>query len=218
MLLERKDGLWAPFPLEVVWFNVATDWSFLADWRSIARKADTTAVRDSLEYAELAGKRWRYLAGQGLSAASLAELRRLALKHPAGEFGLSLALRTRGPTGQILGFAFSRRTWANNLMLEFLAASPAAAHGIKGAGRALMQALSFIALWLDCDELWGECTELSKGFYSSLKAKTAHSPDRSQKPENVRDRFQFSRGELSLIVRESQVRIEGCTAEDFREM
>ena len=141
----------------------------------------------------------------------------MAVKYPAGEFGLALALRTRRRPSQILGFAFTRRTWANNFMLEFLAASPAAGHVIKGVGRALMQTLSRIALSLHCSEMWGECTELSQGFYVSLKETTGRASGRNQRPAEVRDRFQFTREELSLMVEGSQVRMEGCEPDSLDE-
>lgn len=209
-LLQKSKDIWEPFPVEVVWLSEPADWTFASAWHSAGRAADSASHRDSLEYATLAGKRWRYLEEQGLVPASPAELRDSAEKQPTGEFGLALALRERTPAGSILGVAFARRTWANNLMLEFLAASPHASNGIKGVGRALMQALALIGLSLQCGELWGECTELSQGFYVTLKSRTSGASPRKQQLGEVGDRFQFTARELQVMLERTQVRIAGC--------
>ena len=162
ILLQSHDSGWLPLPVEVVWLTEAADWSFVSSWRAAARRGDSPSLRDSLEYAALAGKRWRYLAGQDVAPDSPAALRRSIRQQPFGEFGIALAMREKA-TG-ILGFAFARRTWANSLTLEFLAVSPQSNPGIKGTGAALMQALATIGLTIRCEELWGECTENLAGI------------------------------------------------------
>ena len=209
-LLHNVKDHWVPLPVEVVWLHAAADWAFLADWQSLADKSKSTAARDSLEYATLAGKRWRYLSNQSLAATSLPGLRQLLSESPSAEIGLALGLRTVNPPRRVLGFAFVRRTWANNVMLEFLAASPAAEGGFKGVGRTLMQTLSIIALSLRCGALWGECTELSHGFYTSLKSKTAPAKAHTRQQHELPDRFVFTAAELVRIAKDSQVKIEGC--------
>ncbi len=210
-LLKESKDLWAPLPVEVVWMNDPADWSFVTAWHSASRVADSASLRDSLEYATLAGKRWRYLDDLGLAPASPAELQQRTEKQPTGEFGVALGLREKTPSGSILGFAFARRTWANNLMLEFLAGSPLTGSGIKGTGAALMQALALIGLSLHCGELWGECTEASQGFYITLKKRTTHVKHRHQTGRSIRDRFQFTAHEMKALLAPNRVKIEGCT-------
>ena len=109
-LLQKSNDAWAPFPVEVIWLNDPADWSFVSAWHSSGGASDSASLRDSLEYAALAGIRWRYLNDLGLAPASPAELRHRAGRQPTGEFGVALALRERTPGGSILGFAFARRT------------------------------------------------------------------------------------------------------------
>lgn len=112
---------------QIHWLTEWSDWRFVKQWQRTSPPHDTSTMRDSLEYAALAGKRWRFLREQKLTVASWHDLRRHLQRDAAAEIGLALAItgtESRGPA--VLGVAFARRTRANNLILEFLASSPEA--------------------------------------------------------------------------------------------
>ena len=136
---------------------------------------------------------------------------RLSRKDPDAETGFAIALIQPGTDSNMAGFAFARRTGANNLILEFLAAAPHLASEIRGTGGALMASLAAIALTLESDELWGECTKPSRGFYAHLKRRIAGPPGkRSPAADAIRDRFQFANAELRVLLQMSRVSTEGC--------
>jgi hypothetical protein len=207
-ILRRAADGWDEFPVTVGWLTAVEDWHFLRDWRRSLRRDTTVAARDSYEYAGLACKRWRFLHGQALTPGSLPEMRATLQRDPALELGFTVALFSRDQPDTVLGIAFARRTWANNLILEFLAGAPENSTAIKGTGSLLMQTLARIAGIIRCSELWGECTALSQGFYILTKRRTGSGVARNQEPEAITDRFQFTSEELRALLADSSVRLK----------
>ncbi len=212
ILLCQRNGQWEDHPVSVGWIASPADWAFLRQWRSSLDQSPSNAARDSVEYAVLACKRWRFLHDQGLAPAGLAILKSGLRTSPDREFGIALALRSTGPNQPLLGFAFARRTWANNLMLEFLAGAPAATPSIKGAGRTLMEAFALLASELRCHALWGECTAASHGFYATLKRRANDSLPVPDGDPSISDLFQFSLPQLRALLHDTSVKIAGCGA------
>jgi hypothetical protein len=200
---------------QVSWLTEMSDWRFVNQWRRALASGNSPAAHDSLEYAMLSGKRWRFLLEQRLSVSGWSSLREHLRRDQTAELGMALAV-TRASRGMpaVLGFAYLRRTWANNLILEFLAASPVAGAGIKGVGAAIMQCAAAIGVWLQAPELWGECTAASRGFYRTLKVRYAP-PELAkqpawQRPESISDRFQFGQKELQCMAAAHTVKINPC--------
>ena len=219
LVAQNPDGP-AAIDAQVTWLTEMSDWRFVNQWRRALSSGDRPAAHDSLEYATLSGKRWRFLMEQRLSVSGWSSLRGHLLHNPKAELGMALAVTraTRG-TSAVLGFAYLWRTWANNLILEFLAASPVAGAGIKGVGAAIMQCAAAIGVWLKALELWGECTAASRGFYRTLKSRYAP-PELStlpawQRPEAIADRFQFGREEMQSMAAANTVKINPCPPPAF---
>jgi hypothetical protein len=79
------------------------------------------------------------------------------------------------PYSEVIGLCHFRRTWCNNLVLDYLAVHPRTLgfdvhpqSKVKGIGSALLCFLSRIAVANSCDLIWGEATHISHGFYEKL--------------------------------------------------
>lgn len=201
-----------PVPLEadVCWLTREADWSFVTEWKKAAGK--TRASRDAIEYSDLGCKRWRFLHGQGLTVGELKNLKTSAgPNRSVPEVGFALAVVA---ASQVAGFGFLRRSWANRLILEFLAGSPASLSGIKGTGAALMHAFCYIGWQINAAELWGEATETSCGFYATLKSRIQgtlglREASGRQLPHGIADRFVFDSAEIAAFGKSGPVKFIG---------
>jgi len=76
------------------------------------------------------------------------------------------------PESPIIGAVHFRRTWKNNLFLDYLSVHPYVARvpegftcNVRGAGTALLYFLGMVASRYGCGVIWGEATKGSCGFY-----------------------------------------------------
>jgi hypothetical protein len=207
---EKKTSKEAP--LELVLMSSKQDWNFVSGWKQKVNSMSEQSLKDSLEYAKLGAKRWSWLSSQKLCVGSIEELRERIASNPTEELGLALSIvRRNEPTmPDVLGFCYARRLWLNHLQLEFLAAMEG------GIGTLLLYGLSSVAREVGAPQLWGECTQLSQGFYRKVKARllTAHLTmemekkkgepstyiEEMQLPGAVQDRFSFGKVELNLMA------------------
>jgi hypothetical protein len=205
VLAKVSDVGSVPLAADVCWLTRASDWSFVADWRKAVRKDRSQSARDAVEYAQLGCKRWRFLFEQDLTVHGLNDFTQTgdpAL--PAREMGLAIAVTTTALDEQqlVVGFGFLRRSWANRLILEFLAGSPATQGSVKGTGAALMHVFCRVAISIHAAEIWGEATAASCGFYATLKSRIHRSlapavRSKGQSPEDISDRFVFNAAEIA---------------------
>lgn len=80
------------------------------------------------------------------------------------------------PDSGVIGVSHFRRTWANNIILDYLATHPSIVrppsdsypYRIRGVGRALLYFVCKIAMQNNCGYLWGEATQLSNTFYEKM--------------------------------------------------
>jgi N-acetylglutamate synthase-like GNAT family acetyltransferase len=148
-----------------------------------------------LEFARLAGKRWRYYLKKDESAISLDALQEKIQAQPKGEFGFMLVAKpTWKAASRSLGIAWCRRTWCNHIILDFLAVHPQTndpSGGYRGIGSALMLALAKVADAIECPQVWGEATEASSSFYQKLLG-----------GHPVKDYFYFNQEALRSQVKE----------------
>jgi hypothetical protein len=151
-------------------FGVIEDVGDLRSWRIGRGHPFATAARDSIEYAKLASKRWRYYARRGEIAKSLSDLKCRASRGCEDEVGFLLVAESRWEhTPPTLAIAWCRRTWSHHLVLDFLASHPFTfdpRSGFAGVGSAMLIALGLITAELDIPLIWGEATAVSAGFYS----------------------------------------------------
>jgi len=150
-------------------FGVPADVDRLRVWRVGRGHGNPAAAKDSIEYAKLASKRWRYYNRRDEVAKSLSELE-TRCNGTTAEIGFLLVADSNTTTGpETLAMAWCRRTWSHHLILDFLACHPFAfdpRSGYGGVGTAMLLALGLITAKLNIGLIWGEATELSAGFYS----------------------------------------------------
>lgn len=151
-------------------FGSASDEKSLSRWRSPFNDAGGQSARDALEYARLAGKRWRYYSDRGEVASSIDDLHRRILGQPKAEIGFLIVARpTWTSSPRILAMAWCRRTWCHHLIVDFLATHPAAAsRGYRGLGSSMLLSLAEAARRLAIPLIWGEATDLSASFYEKI--------------------------------------------------
>jgi len=74
-------------------FGNETDLTELRRWRSPARLGANPHVRNALEYARLASKRWAYYHRNGETATGLSQLRAAIQRNPTAEVAFMLIAR-----------------------------------------------------------------------------------------------------------------------------
>ena len=127
-------------------------------------------MQDAAELAGLACKRWRFYRRAGHFARSLQEIRQAIDRDPQAEVALLAAVRApwHRPDPQ-MAVCLCRRTWSNNLCLDFLAVDPRlkrpGAMEINGLAIGLLYFVSAVGDALGSAMMWGESTPLSAGFY-----------------------------------------------------
>jgi hypothetical protein len=159
-----------------------TDWSkycsvptqmFAESAGGRAPKLANSAVRDAVEFARLASKRWRYYRRTIRSVESIEAFK--TATNPKNQEESSLILVARAPwfsATQPMGLAQCRRTFCNHLVLDFLTVHPKillpVGEPIRGIGSGLIFALSALAIRFGVPLIWGEATALSAPFYERV--------------------------------------------------
>jgi len=158
-----------PRPVEIV-FGSAPDLAVLSRWRAPAVLASRPGVRDTLEFAQLASKRWRDYRRSIATASSLASFRTIVAREPEAEISFLLLVRADWfKPSRFLGLAQGRRTYCHHFILEFLSVHPAIVGGvapqIHGVGAGILYSLAELAGLLGVPLVWGEATAFSAPFY-----------------------------------------------------
>ena len=193
-----------PRPVELV-FGTALDLRVLNRWRPAASVAARPGVRDTLEFAQLASKRWRYYRRSIATASSLESFRTIVAREPEAEVSFLLLVRSDWfKPSRFLGLAQGRRTYCHHFILEFLAVHPGIVGGasprVRGVGSGLVCGLASLAGNLDVPLIWGEATAFSAPFY----AKTL-------KVRKITDHFFIEARVLARCRREFQEKFLGET-------
>lgn len=153
-------------------FGKSGDDRAMKSWRASAGHSRPDLAGDAIEFATLAGKRWRYYLRRGEAVDSLADLRSRVQRQPGIELGFLLIARPRWkPAPAVLGLAWCRRTWCHHIVLDFLAIHPATNDpdgGYKGMGGAMLRGVATVAREIDCPLVWGEATATSARFYEKM--------------------------------------------------
>ena len=154
-------------------FGTKRDLAELRRWRSPARLRANPHVRDALEYARLASKRWAYYHRNGETATTLPQLRAAIQQNPRAEVAFMLLARASWqPDPKLLGLASCRRSWCHRLIVDFVAVHPHVVGrwrgNIRGMGTGLFNGLIQIADDLGIETIWGEATVNSAPFYERI--------------------------------------------------
>jgi hypothetical protein len=158
----------------VVEFAALSDMSFVEKWRETLGAKPEPIQRDAVDLAQLA--RDRYFADSRVGQPYIAapgDVRDHIARDPNCEVaGLMLLKCEWFPDSKIIGLCHFRRTWCNNMVLDYLAKHPLTLghiednrYKVKGIGPALLCFLSRIAIDHACDQIWGEATSSSCDFY-----------------------------------------------------
>lgn len=148
-------------------------------WREALGTNPEAIRRDAVDFAQLA--RDRYFADSKVGQPYIAEsgdVRTHIARDPQCEVGGFMLLKCEWfPDSQVVGLCHFRRTWCNNIVLDYLAKHPLtlghiedARYKVKGIGPALLCVLSRIALEHSCGQIWGEATSSSCDFYRAFFA------------------------------------------------
>jgi len=158
-----------PLPVELT-FGTERDLARVNRWRAPDSVAAKPGVRDTIEFARLAAKRWRYYRRSIATAQSLADFKTIVARDRQAEVSLLLLVRAEWfKRSRILGLAQCRRTYCHHFILEFLSVHPAIVGGasprIRGVGAGLIYSLAEIAGSVGAPLIWGEATASSAAFY-----------------------------------------------------
>jgi hypothetical protein len=137
------------------------------------RRSCAPAVQDAAEFAGLACKRWRFYQRVGRGVRSFDELRAQVAQEPGAEVALLLVVRAAWHRADPqLGVCLVRRTWSNNLCLDFLAVNPAnlvrRQRRVDGVGSGLVYCVTEVAEAVGARFIRGEATELSAPMYQHI--------------------------------------------------
>jgi len=195
-----------PLPVEIRWIQHLSEWAFVEDWQRQLLKSNSPRANDSVEYAQQARRRWKFVHEQGLAPSSLNEFEDAIQREPQADLGFALLLLNPIYVDQQqgYGFAFVRRTFCNHLFLEFLAASPTTEKNIKGVGTQLLLTLALLARRWKAAELWGECTVVSTSFYSG-QLKKAWETQQKRAAAPFADRFVFELPDMEALLEQPKV-------------
>jgi hypothetical protein len=152
------------------------EFEFLDDWeRSLGK--DTHPVRiDAVNFATLACKRFQSHASVENYAASPEDLPIYVKDNPNVEVAFLAAMVCKWfSESDVIGIAHFRRSWTNNLILDYLVSHPWIASPppdfpvkVNGVGLGLMYHISKIAVENQCGAVWGEATQNSCDFYKGV--------------------------------------------------
>lgn len=158
-------------------FAKFSDLSFVEKWRETLGTNPISVQRDAADFAKLAKE--RYLADSSVGQPYITtaeEMHDHITRDPRGEVGAFMLLTCDWfRDSNIIGLSHFRRTWCNNIVLDFLAAHPLTLshkedtrYEVKGIGLVSLIFLSRLAMEHSCDFIWGEATQSSCSFYKKI--------------------------------------------------
>lgn len=157
-------------------YLIDRDFRFLAEWRASLGKDKHPVRTDAMQFASLACKRFAAHSTVENYAQRDEDIADFVRNNPHCEVANLVVMKCGGfPESEVVGIAHFRRSWCNNLILDYLAshpwiASPPANYGIKvsGVGVGLLYFISNLAARYGCTAVWGEATQNSCKFYQKL--------------------------------------------------
>jgi len=152
-------------------FGSEHDLRLVSRWRATAAIAAHAGVRDTLEFARLASKRWRYYRRSIATATSLQHFKSIVSREGQAEVSILVLVRADWfARSSIIGLAQCRRTYCHHLIVEFLSVHPGIVGGalprVRGVGSGLVYGLAELAGILEMPVVWGEATANSAPFYA----------------------------------------------------
>ncbi len=124
----KRAGHWQP---AVIRFGTETDVVRISKWPDFlaAGAIGTGTAKESADYAKDSVERWRKHLSRGRAAGTPKEYGDLIKANPKDDVAILLVIEADWwAPGDLLGFAYLRRTWADSIYMEFLAKHPLAAY------------------------------------------------------------------------------------------
>jgi hypothetical protein len=153
-------------------FATLTDLKSVKNWRQQIDDAKDILTEDALEFASEACKRWMFYRSRRRTASSVKTIGRRISADKKEEVAFLLVAREESALGRCLGIALCRRTWANHVVLDFLATHPIYLRDgpdrVRGIGKGLLFAICEIGHSIGATALWGEATESSAPKYKAM--------------------------------------------------
>jgi hypothetical protein len=157
-------------------FAGQNDFGFLAEWREKLGDDKNPVRRDAVDFAHLALDRFSTHSAIESYAKSIGDIEDHIANNPKCEVASLVLLKCDWfPDSSVIGLSHFRRTWSNNIILDYLAVHPfiprppeGYPHVVRGVGTALLYFLSHVAKKYACGAIWGEATPMSSGFYKSV--------------------------------------------------
>jgi hypothetical protein len=152
------------------------DFAFVGEWQK-SLGADKNPIRvDAVDFARIAAHRFEAHSEMEYYAESVEDIADHIQGNPKCEVACCVLLTCDWfPPSNVIGLAHFRRTWSNNIVLDYLTTHPfiakapnESAHVVKGAGLALLYFLSTVARKYACPLIWGEATPHSCGYYKKV--------------------------------------------------
>lgn len=157
-------------------FAQPADFGFAKGWKQSIGNDQNPVMQDTVDYAELAVKRYEATFGTGIYATSFRDFTDHIASNPRIEVAGFIVLRCNWfPVSEIIGFSHFRRTWCNKIILDFLGTHPLivrppenATHKVRGVGVALLYFIIQLLKRENCSALWGEATSSSGTYYQKI--------------------------------------------------
>jgi hypothetical protein len=162
-----------PQTAHVSFVTGSRDFRFLSEWQKTLDDDRNPIRTAAVELAQVAVHRYEAHSAIDIYAESIDDFADHILVNPKCEIAALVLLTCEAfSDSKVIALAHFRRTWNNNLVLDYLTAHPfiakhkeGYAQNLRGAGRALLYFLSGVAKRCGCGSIWGEATPTSCTFY-----------------------------------------------------
>jgi hypothetical protein len=153
-----------------------SEFGFLDQWRK-SLGTDKNPIRtDAVDFANLACKRLTAHSPLEIYARHADDISDHIQNNPLCEIANLVAMKCDSfPESEVIGLAHFRRSWSNNLILDYMAVhlwigKPPEGYPtiIRGVGTALLFFICSIARRNQCGCVWGEATQNSCAFYQKV--------------------------------------------------
>jgi hypothetical protein len=158
-------------------FAARDDFDFIKGWKEKLGDDTNPYRKDAVDFADLAIQRYDADSKIGQPyARSISDVSdHVSHDRECEVAGFALLKCDWFPDSNVLGICHFRRTFCNNLVLDYLSGHPFTVrppenykHLVRGVGTALMCFLSRVAVSLGCTYIWGEATSDSRKFYRKI--------------------------------------------------
>jgi len=151
------------------------DFGFVDAWREKLGDDQNPVRNDAVDFAQLVLDRVSTSVTQSY-ARSIGDIADHIANNPQCEVACCVLLKCDWfQDSNVLGVCHFRRTWSNNIVLDYLTVHPFIARPpdqypnvVQGVGTALLYFLSHVAKKYECSAIWGEATAISSGFYKKV--------------------------------------------------